>query len=331
MIAEPRISQSPATSAPAPLRPAESPDARTKSRLSPLHDLSILLKLRLSSLVLVTAALGFVDGRSVIAPTSASLTLETIGAFLAAMLGTALAAFGANALNQWAERDLDAKMNRTKDRPLPAGRMAPRTAFAIGVFLVVAGVATLAVFTNALATSLAAASALIYVLLYTPLKRTTPHSTLIGTIPGALPPVIGYVAAAGSLDWNAAFLFAVLTFWQLPHFYAISRLYREDYARAGYPMLAVIDRDGRRLGRSAVVHLVLLVVVSLLPLLLRDLASIRGATIFYGSAALLFGGVFLASGIAFARKRDDASARRLFHWSLLYLPALLLALVKDTL
>jgi heme o synthase len=282
------------------------------------RDVAELTKLRLSSLVLLTTALGYANALGA----NDGLFFQPF-VFAAALIGTALTAFGANALNQYAERDLDAKMHRTRNRPLPADRMSPAFARALGVALGVVGLAILAAFVAPLATVLAAASFFSYVLVYTPLKRITPHSTLVGTIPGALPPVIGYAAAGGTLDLHAAFLFAVLFFWQLPHFYAISWMYRADYARAGYPMLAVQDTTGERLGRSAVMHLVLLLVVSLLPALAGE------AALFYGVAAALFGGVFLASGIAFARERDDASARRLFAWSLLYLPALLLALVKD--
>lgn len=279
------------------------------------RDLMELTKLRLSSLVLVTTALGFVDARQEFVATS----------FLAALLGTALAAFGANALNQWAERDLDAKMVRTRNRPLPARRMAPSFAFGLGCALIVLGVAVLYVFSNTLAAALAALSALSYVLVYTPLKRTTPHATLVGAIPGALPPVIGYVAATGTIDANAAFLFAILFLWQMPHFYAISWLYRDDYGRAGYPMLAVLDRDGERTAKHALAHLIGLLILSLVPVITGDVA------LFYGVAALLFGGVFTAAGVAFLKERSATNARRLFHWSLLYLPALLLALVKDTL
>jgi protoheme IX farnesyltransferase len=284
-----------------------------------LSDLSELTKLRLSSLVLVTTALGNLNAHGVL-----GTRFDAFG-FTAALVGTALTAFGANVLNQWAERDLDAKMERTRNRPLPAGRRSPAFALAFGAALGVAGVAALLAFSTTLAALLAASSFLSYVLVYTPLKRITPHAALVGTVPGALPPVIGYVAAGGALDVHAAFLFAVLFFWQLPHFYAISWIYRADYARAGYPMLAVLDATGARLGRSSVFHLVALLVVSLLPSILGN------AAFFYGAAAALFGGVFLWSGVEFARCRDEANARRLFVWSLLYLPALLLALVKDVL
>lgn len=290
------------------------------SRSTVWRDLNELLKLRLSSLVLLTTALGHLNALG-----SGTARTFDIGSFAAALLGTALTAFGANALNQYAERDLDARMLRTRERPLPRGRRTPRFVLTLGISLGVVGVLTLVWFSTPLAAALAAVSFLSYVLVYTPLKRTTPHATLIGTLPGALPPVIGYVAAGGSLDLHAAFLFAILFFWQLPHFYAISWLYRDDYARGGYPMLAVTDTSGARLARSAVFHLSALLVVSLLPVVFGD------AALFYGVAAALFGGVFLASGVAFLKKRDETNARRMFVWSLLYLPALLLALVKDVL
>jgi protoheme IX farnesyltransferase len=276
-------------------------------------DLFELTKVRLSSLVLVTTAIGYLH---------ATAGDRTLAGGVAALAGTALAAFGANALNQYAERDLDAIMTRTRGRPLPAGRLAPRLARDLGVALVIAGVALLAVFTTWLAAALAAFSAVSYVLLYTPLKRVSPHSTLLGAVPGALPPVIGYVAAAAPLDLEAAYLFGLLFFWQLPHFYAISWLYRDDYGRAGYPMLAVLDReDGRRVATHSVVHLAILVGLTAWPLL-------RGASPFYGAAALLFGAAFLHAAIAFRMRRGEAEARRLFRWSLLYLPAVLLALLK---
>lgn len=310
---------------PVPTTPANLHNAEQDAVAPSLaRDLAQLTKLRLSSLVLVTTALGYLDVRG------AAAALGTLGgalAFTGALLGTAAAAFGANALNQWAERDLDSKMMRTRNRPVPGGRMAPAFAARLGVALVISGIALLALLANPLSAALAALSAASYVLVYTPLKRVTPHAVLVGAVPGALPPVIGYVAAGGALDATALFLFAVLFLWQIPHFHAISWLWRDDYARAGYPMLAVLDTDGRRIGRSAVLHLVALFVVSLLPVLQGD----GGAALFYGAAAALFGGVFVAAGVAFQRERSDANARRLFHWSLLYLPALLLALVKDTL
>jgi protoheme IX farnesyltransferase len=276
-------------------------------------DFAELAKPRITSLVLVTAAVGFAVG-----------TLGRVEwlAFLVFMAGTALLCGGASALNQWIERDRDALMERTRRRPIPAGRLRPEEALVFGLALSAAGLVLLA-FVNRLTLALGAASLLSYVLAYTPLKRTTSLCTVVGAVPGALPPLMGWAASRGELGAAGWGLFAILFLWQLPHFLAIGWLYREDYARGGFPMLAVTDRDGSSTGRQAVLYATALLPVTLAAGLLAS----TGAGYLWGGLAL--GLSFLACAAAFAWKRTVASARRLFFASVLYLPLLLGLMVFD--
>ncbi len=285
------------------------PAARARARLS---DYLALTKPGITVMVAITAALGFVSA-------SAGSVDWTLLLHLAA--GTMLSAAGAAALNMLLERESDAKMDRTKGRPLPAGRMAPAEALVFGALLSGAGVAWLAVATHPLAAAISAATIASYLGLYTPLKKRTSISTLVGAVPGALPPVLGWAAAAGSLGPGAAVLFLVLFFWQLPHFLALAWIYREDYARAGFPMLTVEAPDGGSTGRQVVLQTMALVVVSLLPAWMPGMAG-EG----YFVAALLLGAGFLGFGVAFAVERTQARAWRLFFASIAYLPLLLGAL-----
>lgn len=275
-------------------------------------DFAELVKARLTMLVLVTTAVGFYLGADT---AFAPMRLFHV------VFGTALAAAGAAALNQWWERQLDALMHRTRTRPIPAGRMLARDALVLGGALSVAGVLYLTVACNGLSAVLAAATIAIYIFAYTPLKRISTTNTLVGAIPGALPPMIGWAAARGSLALPAWSLFAILFFWQMPHFFAIAWMYREDYARAGFRMLSSSDLDGARSGRQSVFFAVLLLVASSFPALL-GLAS-RAFLPF----ELLAGAVFLALAVRFSRKREVADARRLFFASIIYLPLLLALLV----
>ena len=185
---------------------------------------------------------------------------------LAATLGgTALSAAGAAALNQWWERAHDARMKRTRERPLPAGRMTASDALLAGLVLSVSGVLCLALFANPLAAGLAATTIIFYILIYTPLKRVTTLNTIIGAVPGALPPLIGWTAARGSINAEGLTLFAILFLWQMPHFLAIAWLYREDYAQAGFKMLSEDDESGAVTGRQAFLYALALLAVSLLP------------------------------------------------------------------
>lgn len=276
--------------------------------------LSELFKARLTSLVLLTTLVGFYlgqrDGMNWL------LLVNTL-------LGTGLLACGAAALNQYLERDFDALMDRTKDRPLPAGLILPQSVVVLGGVLSVAGLLWLAFGANLLTAVLGAVTLISYLFIYTPLKRKTTLNTAIGAIPGALPPLMGWTAARGDLSIEGWALFAILFFWQLPHFLAIAWMYREDYAKGGFVMLPLVDRDGTRTGRSAVSHTLGLLPVSLSPFLLH----VSGALYLFGALAL--GLVFLWCAMRFAREMDRLSARRLFFASILYLPLLLGLMVFD--
>jgi protoheme IX farnesyltransferase len=271
-------------------------------------DLLVLMKIRLNALVVFTSAAGYY--LAVLGPLDA-----TDGVL--ACLGTALVASGAAALNQVSERDIDRLMLRTSDRPVATGRMSSATGRVIALALGAAGLAALWYSANLTAVAIALVTFLIYVAVYTPMKRHSSLATVIGAVPGALPPLIGWTAAGGALlaptPWV---LFAVMFFWQLPHFLAISWLYREDYARAGLPMLSVIDPDGRMTGRQALVWAAALVPVSLLP------AVVGLSTVAYAIGALILGVAFTALAGYFAGQRSTASARLLFLGSITYLPLL---------
>lgn len=272
-----------------------------------------LTKPRITSLVLVTAAVGYAVG---------GVGSFSVLRFLLFMTGTALLCAGASALNQHAERDADAKMVRTSRRPLPAGRLRPEDAMVFGLALSGAGLAIL-VFVHPLTLALGAASLSIYVLAYTPLKRISSLSTVVGAVPGALPPLMGWTAARGNLGSAGLGLFAILFLWQLPHFLAIGWLYRDDYARGGFPMLAVTDRDGSSTGRQAVLYATALLPVTLAAGLLAS----AGKGYLWG--ALLLGLAFLGCAAVFACRRTTADARRLFLASVLYLPLVLGLMVFD--
>jgi len=276
-------------------------------------DFAELTKPRITSLVLVTAAVGYAVG------TAGGFSVVR---FLVFMAGTALLCAGASALNQFSERDTDARMVRTSRRPLPAGRMRPEEALVFGLALSGAGLALL-VFINPLTLLLGAISLASYVLAYTPLKRVTSLSTVVGAVPGALPPLMGWAAARGSLGPAGWGLFAILFLWQLPHFLAIGWLYRDDYARGGFPMLAVTDRDGSSTGRQAVLY-----ATALLPVTLAaGLLAAAGKGYLWG--ALVLGVAFLGCALLFAWDRSTAAARRLFFASVLYLPLVLGLMVFD--
>jgi len=272
-------------------------------------DFAELVKARLSFLTLATAMAGFALG--VDGPWSYLLLAAT-------MAGTALSAAGAAALNQWWERGHDALMKRTRNRPLPAGRMLAGDALFVGLLLSVCGVACLVIFVNTLSAALAAATIVFYILVYTPLKRITPFNTIVGAVPGALPPLIGWTAARGSVNAEGLTLFAILFLWQMPHFLAIAWLYRGDYAQAGFRMLSEGDEDGLVTGRQAVIYALALLAVSLLPSVFFGYSAVY----FYG--ALLLGGGFVALSGRFACSGGSVpAARALFLGSIAYLPLLL--------
>ncbi|CAN5567412.1 heme o synthase [soil metagenome] len=277
-----------------------------------MADLAELVKARLTFLVLITTAVGFYAGWR--GPMDFLALLHVV-------FGTALAAAGAAALNQWWEHKYDAIMVRTRLRPIPAGRMLPREGLIVGAGLGLGGVVYLVVAVNLISALLAAATIVVYLFAYTPLKRLSTANTLVGAIPGALPPLIGWAAARNDLDFPAWTLFAILFFWQLPHFFAIGWMYREDYARAGFVMLSGRDQKGARTGRHSIFFTLLLLLASLTPLYF-GLVSLL-----YLPVALLLGGFFLALGFRFHAQRNLPSARQLFLGSIIYLPLLLGALV----
>ncbi len=279
---------------------------------SVLGDVMTLVKARLSLLVLITTLVGFLLGWQ--GPLDWLLLAATL-------TGTALCAGGAAALNQWWERDLDARMKRTRTRPLPALRMQPLDALLFGLFFSISGVAILAVFTNPRAAFLAFATIAIYILVYTPMKRRSSLNTLVGAVPGALPPLIGWVAARGYYDLEGCLLFAVLWFWQMPHFLAIAWMYREDYANAGCVMISGNDPEGEITSRQSLLYSLCLLVITLLP----GLIGFNSPLYFF--AALVLGTVFCGFAMNFVIHRDRNAARRLFFYSILYLPLLLGVLV----
>lgn len=272
-----------------------------------------LAKPRITMLVLLTAAVGYAVG--------GQGSFDGL-AFLVFMAGTALLCGGASALNNYAERETDALMHRTRLRPIPSGRLRPEDARTFGIAMSALGLLLLAL-VNPLTLALGAVTLTSYVFAYTPLKRVTSLCTVVGAVPGALPPLMGWAAARGSLGAAGWGLFAILFLWQLPHFLAIGWLYREDYARGGFPMLAVTDRDGSSTGRQAVLYATALLPVTLAAGMLASAG--RG----YLWGALLLGVAFLGFTLVFAWKRTMPAARRLFLASVLYLPALLGLMVFD--
>jgi protoheme IX farnesyltransferase len=277
-----------------------------------MADLAQLVKARLTFLVLITTAVGFYAGwRGPI----------DVAALLHAVFGTALAAGGAAALNQWWEHKYDAIMVRTQTRPIPAGRMTPREGLIAGTLLGVAGVAYLALAVNLISAVLAAVTIGVYLFAYTPLKRISVANTLVGAIPGAIPPLIGWAAARNDLALPGWTLFAILFFWQLPHFFSIGWMYREDYLHAGFVMLSGRDLEGGRTGRWSVFFSVLLLVASVTPVWAGTAAP------GYLPLALSLGGIFLALAFRFQMRRSLSTARQLFLASIIYLPLLLGALV----
>ena len=299
------MKDAPAAAASIPL-----PAARRSPGL--LADYVALTKPRLNCLVVATSATGYyLGGRG----------STDVMAMTQAVAGTALAAGGAAVLNQLYERETDALMRRTRLRPLPDGRVAPADARIFGIALSLAGLLLLAARANWLAAGLALATILVYLIVYTPMKRRTPLSTLVGAVPGALPVLIGWTASHGSVALGGATLFTIVFLWQIPHFMAIAWLYRDDYGKAGFPMLSVIDPQGRRAGRQAVRYAAALVPVSLAP----TFAGISGTVYFVSALAL--GLALLVLAVRFAATRNDRAARALFLGSITYLPLLWILMI----
>ena len=288
------------------------PTVPAGSRRRIVSDFAELVKARLTLLVLLTTAVGYY--------LAAVPPINPLGLFHA-VFGTALAAAGAAALNQWWERRLDALMHRTMTRPIPAGRMLPRDALILGCLLSIAGVIYLTLKCNALSAGLAATTIIIYIFAYTPLKRVSTFNTLVGAIPGAIPPMVGWAAASGRLEPGAWSLFAILFCWQLPHFFAIAWMYREDYARAGFEMISKDDDSGARSASQSVLFCILLLFISGSP------AFLKVVNYNYLTAELILNGLFIFVAMRFLRTQLPVDARRLFLTSIIYLPLLLAALV----
>jgi heme o synthase len=277
-------------------------------------DFLSLTKPRLNFLVLVTTVAAFYLGAGADQPVL--LLIHTV-------IGTALVAGGASALNQVWERDTDRLMRRTRLRPLPDLRLHPKDALWFGVLLSAIGVAELALGVNVRTAAVALVTLLSYVILYTPLKARTSLSTIVGAVPGALPALIGWTAATDTLSIEGWVLTAIVFMWQMPHFLAIAWMFRDDYARAGIPLLPVIDPDGRSTGRQSVLYTAALIPVSFLP------TAVGLATVWYLAGAIVLGAVLLVMSIEFSATRTVPSARRLFFGSIIYLPVLWIVLLAD--
>jgi protoheme IX farnesyltransferase len=273
-----------------------------------------LVKARLTTLVLLTMLVGFYVGEH------GALDFALMFNALAA---TALVAAGASALNQLLEREYDAKMRRTQNRPLPSGRLQPATVMIFGGVSSVAGLIYLAFAVNSLTSVIGAVTLVSYLFIYTPLKRVTWLNTAIGAIPGALPPLMGWTAARNELSGEGWALFAILFFWQLPHFFAIAWMYRDEYAKAGFKMLPNVDPDGSRTAQQAVSNTLALLAVSLCPFVFKMTGTI------YLAGAIILGAGFLWCAIQFSRQLTLTRARQLFFASIIYLPLLLALMVWD--
>ncbi len=274
-----------------------------------------LTKPRLSLLSVITALVGYLAARP-----------ETFFPVLHVFVGTSLAAGGAAVLNQWMERATDARMSRTRDRPIPAGTVTPGRALGFGLMLSVAGVGHLGYWLNGPAAGLALLTIVTYVVFYTPLKSRSGRSLEVGAVSGALPPLIGWAAAEGGVSGLGWILFGILFFWQMPHFLAIAWLYRDDYASVNFPMLTVVDVSGDRAARYSLICSALLAGVTLLPFFLGWTGW------FFLAAAVAGGGGFLWTAIRFLQSAERTKgARQLFYASILHLPLILGALVIDRL
>jgi protoheme IX farnesyltransferase len=285
------------------------PGAHARSR-----DFVALAKPRLNLLVVASTLVGYAMANG------EPLGFLRIGAML---LGTGLVAGGASAFNQVIERDLDALMKRTRTRPMADQRLQPMEGVLFGAAITLAGLLMIVVAANLLAAAVALATLLSYVVVYTPMKRWSSFGTVIGAIPGALPPMIGWAAATGGLPPQAWTLFGIMFLWQLPHFLAIAWMYRDDYARAGFAMLPVLEPDGRSTARQAVLYAAALVPLSLAPTLLGMAGSV------YFGGALVLGLGFLWLTLQFARTRSVRDARRVFLFSITYLPLVWILMIAN--
>lgn len=285
--------------------------ALTLDRAAAFYDLT---KPGITRLVLITTAAGFYLG---------SRGAVDVMLLLHMLIGTSFAASGTNALNQWLERDADAHMRRTANRPLPSGRLSSMQALLFASAISLIGLTYLAAFVNLLTAAIVALSLSSYVFVYTPLKKKTWLSTVIGAVPGALPILAGWTATGQPVTIAAIALFGILFAWQIPHFYALAWIYREDYGRAGFQMLTVVDRTGKRAARHSILFILALIPISVLPTVL----GIAGEVYLIG--AVLLGTAFLVMSVGMLRKPNERLAWRLFTGSIVYLPALLFLMVVD--
>lgn len=285
--------------------------------MKPLRPYLEMSKLRIVNMVLVTTAIGYFLG-----------TYQGAGGvswflLIVTLLGTGIAAAGAACLNNYLERDLDGMMSRTRGRVLPAGSITPLAALMYGICMTLGGVTLLAIAVNLLAGFIVLLTAFLYVLVYTPMKRWTWLNTSVGAIPGALPPVTGWAAATGTLDWGAWALFGILFVWQHPHFYAIAWMCKDDYREAGFKMLSVVDPSGARMFRHIIIHSILLLFVASLP----TLFGITGWLYLVGSVIL--GGLMLHVGLRLQQSHSLQDARNLLKASVYYLPGILVLIGVD--
>jgi protoheme IX farnesyltransferase len=281
-----------------------------------MRDYIALTKPRITWLILMSTGVGYFFGAR------AGWHFLTL---LHTILGTGLIASGTAALNQWYEREADAQMKRTQARPLPSGRLSARRALAFAIVISMIGFTELFLGVNALTGWLGLFTLLSYLFIYTPLKQRSPHSTTIGAIPGAMPPLIGFAAASGTLTWDAWILFAILFLWQFPHFYAIAWMYREDYERAGIRMLPVVEPDGESTARRMLICSLVLIPTSLLPKFLAMTGNL------YLVGAIAVGLLFLYASAQVVFDRTRQQARRVLLASVIYLPVLYGLMLVDRL
>lgn len=282
------------------------------ARNSGVPDFLQLTKPRITVLVVATSLVGFYLGAPGAVPVA--LLIHTL-------VGTALTAAGASALNMVIEWEADSRMRRTEKRPIPSGRLSVLQSLFFGSFLCLSGALYLWFLVNPLTSMLSAITALLYLFAYTPLKKRTSLCTIVGAIPGAIPPMMGWTAVRNSLDFQAWWLFTILFLWQLPHFLSIAWLYREDYERGGFPMLPVLDKDGKHTSRQIVLETMALLCITLLP---ATLGVFHQA---YFLGASLLGLVFLFMGLKLAHTKSSSSARGLLLTSVIYLPCLLILMM----
>ncbi len=280
------------------------------------RDLLELTKPRICVLALAMTALGYCLG---------SRGEFSWVHFILSLVGTAFVGAGCGAINQWMERDIDALMHRTRNRPLPTGRLTGRTAVIMGILSLLVGFFLLLVYVNRTTAILGLITFLTYLVAYTPMKRWSSLSTLMGAVPGAMPPLMGWTAATGTLSWEGWVLFAILFLWQVPHFLAIAWVYREDYARAGLPILSVVDERGSKTSKQLMLYSAVLLPLSLLP----TIQGLTGEAYFFG--AMILGILYFIFSVYLAVFRTKFYARRLFLVSIVYLPLLGLLMVFDRL